>query len=300
MRVAVAQYDLQRPSDWSSYCTRIGSWIEEAAYGGAELAVFPEYAGLELAGLASTRRRVTPRNAFGAMQEFVPAALAWYRELARYYGMTIVAGSLPVGGDEDGFHNRVHVVGADGTTGVQDKLLLTRVERSTGVMTPGGQLRVFGLGTVRIGITLCYDCQFPLLGNAMARAGADVLIAPSCTHAATGFNRVRIGSRARAIENQCLTVQAPLVGDVDWLPLMATNHGRAGVFSPPDDGFPEDGVIAEGADQSPGWLWVDLDIEAARRLRAEGQVGNYDDWPHQHGVVAEAVERVTLAPGGGE
>jgi predicted amidohydrolase len=229
------------------------------------------------------------------MQDLIDEALACHQALARYYGLAIVAGSLPVAADTGGFYNRVHVVARDGAIGTQDKLLLTRVERATGVMRPGEGLRLFDIRGLRVGVILCYDSQFPLLAHALAQAGADLLVSPSCTHAVTGFNRVRIGCRARALENQCYSVQAPLVGGAAWLPLMASSRGRAGVFAPPDAGFPEDGIVAEARDEAPGWLWANLDLAAVRGLRDDGEVANFHDWSKQVTGVDRGVETVVLA-----
>ncbi len=294
MRVAAAQYDLQRPADWAGYRARLRDWVAAAAAGGAEVAVFPEYAGLELAGLASNARRLVPRQAYGAMQDHIDEAMACHQELARGYGITIVAGSLPVAADSGGFYNRVHVVAPDGAVGAQDKLQLTRVEWATEVMTAGHRLRLFEINGLRLGVILCYDSQFPRFAHAVAQAGADLLVAPSCTHTAAGFNRVRIGSRARALENQVYSLQAPLVGDAAWLPLMAPSQGRAGVFSPPDTGFPADGIVADSADETPGWLWADLNVAAVRCLRDEGQVANFNDWARQQVAIERGVETLVL------
>jgi len=294
MRVAAAQYDLVRARQWSDYAERLSQWVAAAGEAGAHLAVFPEYAGLELLGVASGARRMTPRTSYSALQPWIPDVLALHRHLAHQHGVTIVAGSLPVASGVGGFVNRVHVVAPDGTVVAQDKRQLTRVEHATEVMVAGSRLRLVALGNVRVGVLLCYDAQFPLLGRALAQAGADVLLSPSCTHAATGFNRVRLGCRSRALENQCYSVQAPLVGRADWFALVRENTGRAGVFAPPDTGFPDDGVVAESANDGPGWLFSDLDLGAVRSLRDHGEVGNYNDWDSQYPTASAAVETVTL------
>ena len=116
-----------------------------------------------------------------------------------------------------------------------------------------GRQRAFRLdiGSARIGIAICYDVEFPLIARALVEAGAEVILAPSCTDTVHGYWRVRVGAQARALENQCVVVQAPLVGAVDWSPAVDMNRGAAGVFGPPDLGFPEDGVIAQGEMDKP-------------------------------------------------
>ena len=68
------------------------------------------------------------------------------------------------------------------------------------------------------GIAICYDIEFPLIAHAMARAGAELILAPSCTDTIAGANRVHVGARARALENQVYVAVAPTVGQAPWSP----------------------------------------------------------------------------------
>ena len=95
--------------------------------------------------------------------------------------------------------------------GVQDKQVMTRFEAEVWEVVPGGPLQLFDTALGRIGILICYDSEFPLLGRALSEA--DILLVPSVTEALTGYSRVRIGAKARALENQCVTVMASVVGD---------------------------------------------------------------------------------------
>jgi predicted amidohydrolase len=94
-----------------------------------------------------------------------------------------------------------------------------------------------------------------------------------------GFNRVQFSARARALENQCFVAVAPTVGDAPGLATLDENHGFAAVFGPVDRGFPEDGVIAAGAMDAPGWVFADLDFAALDAVRADGAVRNFFNWP---------------------
>ena len=84
----------------------------------------------------------------------------------------------------------------------------------------------------RIGVAICYDSEFPLLVRAMAEAGAEVVLVPSCTERISGYHRVRTGARARALENQIATVVSPTVGDALWSPAVDHNVGAAGIYVP--------------------------------------------------------------------
>ena len=97
---------------------------------------------------------------------------------------------------------------------------------------------------------------------------------PSCTDSVAGFTRVRVGARARALEGQCVVVHSVTVGDAPWCPAVDANRGAAGVYGPPDVGFPEDGVLARGAMDAPGWTFANADRGAIARVRADGAVLN--------------------------
>jgi len=89
-----------------------------------------------------------------------------------------------------------------------------------------------------------------------------------------------------------VVVQAPLAGSADWSAAADVNRGAAGVFGPPDLGFPDDGVIAQGEMDRPCWVQARLDLDAIARVRAEGQVFNHRHWHEQAGI--GAVEKVDL------
>ena len=75
------------------------------------------------------------------------------------------------------------------------------------------------------------------------------------------------------------------MGEAPWSPAVDVNVGAAGVFGPPDLGFPKDGVVAMGARNEPAWLYADLDLDAVARVRREGKVFNDKHWAEQHGAV---------------
>jgi predicted amidohydrolase len=172
---------------------------------------------------------------------------------------------------------------------------MTRFERERWGVSPGSGVKVFDTPLGRLGVSICYDAEFPLIARRQAEAGADVILVPSCTDGLPGYHRVRIGARARALENQCYAVTSHTVGMAEWSPAVDENVGAAGVFAPPDIGFPPDGVLAEGPLSEPRWVFAELDLAALRMVRAEGQVTNARDWPIQ---VERSGEAATLASPG--
>ena len=108
---------------------------------------------------------------------------------------------------------------------------------------------------------------------------------PSCTEALSGYWRVRIGAMSRALENQCVTVMSSLVGNNDWSEAVDMNTGMGGVFGPPDVGFPDTGVLAEGTLNQPGWTYAEVDLDAIAHVRADGRVLNRTHWQEQESRV---------------
>ena len=172
---------------------------------------------------------------------------------------------------------------------------MTPFERDWGI-SPGGPTRVFDTALGRIGVAICYDSEFPLLVRAMAEAGAEMILVPSCTERVSGFHRVRTGARARALENQIAAVMSPTVGDALWSPAVDRNTGAAGIFVPSEQTVSDDGILAEGPLNAPQWVTATIDLKRLHQLRAEGEMRNYIDWDNQPGAVSltDKVEIVSL------
>lgn len=281
LRVAAAQYHPEWLEDWQALERRIDRLISEAAHHGARLLVFPEYAAMELASLFGTETCASLPAQLEAIQSLVPRYLHLYEVLAGRYAVYVLAGSIPVLDEDGAYRNRAFLFGPDGLIGHQDKLQMTRFENEDWLITPGNALKVFDTPIGTLGVTICYDVEFPLIARALADAGARILLAPSCTDTLAGWYRVRIGCRARALENQLYVIQAPTVGNASWSEAIDINVGAAGVFGPPDRGFPHDGVLARGTQGKPGWVYADLDPELIDAVRSTGQVLNHRDWAGQ-------------------
>lgn len=90
-----------------------------------------------------------------------------------------------------------------------------------------------------------------------------------------GLHRVHVGARARALENQCYVVVSQTIGDAPWSLCVDKNQGIAAVFGPPDLGFPEDGIVAQGELNKPSWVYADIDLKKIEEVRTKGAVFNY-------------------------
>jgi predicted amidohydrolase len=218
------------------------------------------------------------------VSDLLPEVDALHASLAARTGMHILAASAPCRISPTRTVNRARLFAPSGKVGVQDKLVMTRFEREEWFISAGGPLRLFETELGRIGVTICYDSEFPLLARALCEFGAELLLAPSCTDTMHGYWRVRLGAQARALEGQCYAVQSPTVGEAPWSPAVDVNRGAAGVYGPPDRGFPEDGVVACGEADVAQWLFAEVDLARVAQLRAHGSVLNTRDWQDQPGA----------------
>lgn len=289
LRVAAWQYPIERLVSWDAWLAKLEAGFAEARGRGAALCVVPEYAAMELTSLTGGDDLAAQLD---ALQPILPRYLDAYAALARHHGLAIVAGSFPERIAPGEVRNRLRVH-TPGGAAVVEKLQMTRFERERWGVAPGTAQTVIDLGAYRLGVAICYDAEFPLVVRRLVAAGAEVVAVPSCTDTSAGYHRVRVACQARALENQCYVVQAPTVGTAPWSIAVDDNVGAAGVYAPPDRGFPDDGVIAQGTYGAPGWVVADIEIDAIARVRADGQVLGHRDWDLP-GHLAAPVARARL------
>lgn len=286
---AAAQYPVSRPASWDEAAATLSRWVAQAAGHGARLLVFPEYAAMSLAALFPPQVHGDLAAQLTALQTLRDDYLALHRELAQQHGVYLLAGSFPWEVAPGRFHNRAWLCAPGGAAGFQDKRVMTRFEREQWNISAAAELKVFDTALGRIGVNICYDAEFPLPARAQAEAGAELLLVPSCTDAAAGYHRVRVAAQARALEGQCYVLLSPLVGEAPWSPAVDVNVGAAGIYGPPDRGFPDDGVLAQGRLNEPGWIYAEIDPAKVAEVRRNGQVLNYRHWPEQVGAIAPTV-----------
>ncbi|MGJ8557552.1 MAG: carbon-nitrogen hydrolase family protein [Sulfitobacter geojensis] len=285
MKIATAAYPLDVLTSWAQYEDKLAGWVAQAAGQGAELMVFPEYGAMELATLDGLEVAGDLERSLFAVSDRLADADAVHVRLAAEYGVHIVAASAPAA-TETRPVNRARLITPTGQIGVQDKQIMTRFEEEVWDVVPGNPLQVFDTTLGKISILICYDSEFPLLGRALA--ACDVICVPSVTETLAGYWRVRIGTMARALENQCITAMSSVVGAAGWSDALGTSFGAGGVYCPPDRGFPETGVLAAGVLNDPVWTYADVDLAQVAEVRRDGIVLNRKHWDHQNGRDAPA------------
>jgi predicted amidohydrolase len=313
-RVASAQYSIEQFASWDALEAKAAKWVAEAANAGAKLLAFPEYASLEVAGLAERRgpeRRSRERHLLGplpvqlgdrrefpsllwvtqAIQPLIARYLSLFAALAVRHRVYILAGSMPIQHSDGSLANRAYLIAPDGSMAWQDKMVLSRWERERWKMRRGEEVRVFDTELGPIGINICYDVEFPIVARRQAEARARIILAPCCCDSLRGYYRVRVGARARALENQAYVIQTAAIGDAHWLPEFGRLVGFSAVYAPPDLGPRESGVVAQGQGESPKWVYGDIDLTAIDRIRGDAVIANVEEWT-AHTKIGAAVRGV--------
>ena len=292
MRIALAQYPIGQFAGFPDWQANAAHWVAAGAATGANLLAFPEYGAMELTSLLPRALQADLKAQIPALARFHDAFVAVYADLASRHGVTILAPSLPVL-EGEAIRNRAWLLSPGGAA-FQDKRQMTRFEREQWGVAGGDILKVFDLGAAKIGIAICYDIEFPLIAHAMSTAGADLILAPSCTDTMAGAHRVHVGARARALENQIYVALSPTVGNAPWSPAVDENHGWAAVYATPDRGFPDDGTLVKGKLDQPGWIATDLDFDRLRAARDTAQVFTREDWDGQSRPSLQ-IEKISLS-----
>ena len=149
--------------------------------------------------------------------------LAALQDVARDKGIWLLIGSLGLKtGDADGrFANRSFMIGPDGLIVARyDKIHMFDVDidatesyRESAGYRPGEQAVVAQTPFGKIGMSICYDMRFPLLYQALAQAGADILTMPAAFSPVTGAAHWHTLLRARAIETGCFVLAPAQTGE---------------------------------------------------------------------------------------
>lgn len=93
----------------------------------------------------------------------------------------------------------------------------------------GTHLRSVETPVGHLGLSICYDLRFGEMYNAMARAGAEVMLVPSAFTAVTGKAHWEVLLRARAIESQSYVAAAAQTGQHNE---KRRSHGHAMIIDP--------------------------------------------------------------------
>jgi predicted amidohydrolase len=277
MRIAAANYPIQYHSSLEEWKEYVKDWINQLDGKKIDVAVFPEYGSIELVSLLSKELQNDLVGQIKALEIYLQDFKEHYAALAKDKNICIVAPSYPIH-HENRVINRAYVFSPSGKEGYQDKLFMTPFESNEwGVSAGEPVLTVFKTIKGSFGIQICYDSEFSIGSHELVKAGAEIILLPSCTETLKGATRVHIAGRARALENQCYTVVSQTIGEALWSPAVDYNYGYCAAYSTPDLGFPDLGILQEGQHQESGWMIQEFDLTLLQKVREYGGVLNHKD-----------------------
>jgi predicted amidohydrolase len=274
LRVATAQFALRPEPTFEGFRRHLASVVDDAARAEAALVVLPELVTMGLLASLPNAQRLTVDGVADAYRDLFPELTEEFaeavRDLATSRGIPVLGGSHWRRGEDGQFVNTAYLAHPDGTVETQDKLHLTPPEVAIDT-SPGDELLVTSIGSVKVGVLICADIQFPELSRHLViEEDVKLVLCPSLTWNTRGVHRVRYGSHARAVENQIFVVTSTLVGTCG-VPSDAPLHGkgRAFVAGPIDRVFgANDGVLASTDRDEEAIAIADLDFARLEESRA--------------------------------
>ena len=182
--------------------------IQQAASAGAQLVALPEYFCL-MGQSDRDKLAIAEAPGDGPIQRMLS-------DVAREHGLWVIGGTLPVrSGDPERVLNASCVFGPDGAQVARyDKIHLFKYDNGREnydegrAIQAGQQPQAFLAGTLRVGLSVCYDLRFPELYRALMHPPCDLLAVPSAFTHTTGKAHWELLLRARAVENQCYVLAA--------------------------------------------------------------------------------------------
>lgn len=274
LSVAPVQFDLRAEGTIEGFFDHVESAVDAAAGAGGEVVVLPELVTTGLLASHPRAEQLTVAELGDAYRTVFPQYEEAYAEelraLATGKGVWIAGGSHWRRADDGSYRNTAFLAHPDGRVDWQDKLHLTPPEKELGT-TPGGRLMIATIESVRVGILICADIEFPELTRHLAKHRVELVLCPSLTWNTRGMNRVRSSSLVRAFENQLFVAMSPMIG-TSGLPRDGALHckGQAFVACPNDRVFGRnDGVLAitERADEEAAVV-ARLDFDQLAESRA--------------------------------
>ena len=288
VRLGLVQMQMRSTPGLREFFDYVEFFIDAVSGYQSDFVVFPEYVNAPL---------MAPFNTDGAaaairkLAGFTVEIRDFFIQKAVEYNINIVTGSMPFYRDGH-LYNIVYLCRRDGTWDYQFKLHITPSEVRDWGMIGGDELKVLDTDCGKVAMLICYDVEFPELGRLLADRGVRLLFVPFCTDTATGYNRVRDCSQARAIENECYVAIAGSVGNLPGVVNMDIQYAQSAVFSPSDFAFPNQAIVSETTPNAEATLIADVDTDLLKELNIRGSVRNLRQRRHD-------LYQITLSPPGG-
>jgi predicted amidohydrolase len=188
-------------------------------------------------------------------------------EIARKYGIWLIAGSIPERDDAGKIYNTAFVFDRDGKVAAKHrKMHLFDIDvkggqqfRESDTLTPGDQVTVFDTEFGKAGLAICFDLRFPELFRLMVQEGAECIFVPAAFNLTTGPMHWELLFRARAVDNQCFIAGTSVARDMNF---SYHAYGHSIAVGPW-------GRVLGVLDEKPGILVTELEAQKIREAREQ-------------------------------
>lgn len=273
VRVGLVQWQMRPFNDVETLVEQMEYFIDAFGDYQSDFILFPE---LFNAPLMAEFNHLGEPEAIRGLAKYTQILREKFTEFAISYNVNIITGSMPEI-INDKLYNSSYLCRRDGSWDSYKKIHITPSEQNSWGMAGGDKVKVFETDAGKIGITICYDVEFPEISRLYAEQGMEILFVPFLTDTQNGFNRVRYCAQARAIENECYVAIAGCVGNLPKVNNMDIQYAQSAIFTPSDFAFPTNAIKAEATPNTEMTVIGDLDLELLKELHEFGSVRNLKD-----------------------
>ena len=281
--VGAVQMQMELVRNGTHYAKKVFELTRKAVEQGSQLVVFPEDSATPLLGLIPGIEKIIKNSDISSavsqlagdgvrvadiFRAIAPAAksiyVTTYSQIAKCFGVYIIAGSIFLPDDDGKVYNQCYVFGPEGeVVGIQKKLNLFQMESGWG-LCPGFKHEIFETRVGRIGIPICMDVTYFETCRILASEGVELLIMPAANPEVYHQWEQLRGLWARVQENYLYGVQCCMVGDFAGLQL----RGHTSFYAPLDMTDDRSGILktSETPDMEEVVVYS-LDYSKLRKLR---------------------------------
>ncbi|MET0544961.1 MAG: carbon-nitrogen hydrolase family protein [Caulobacterales bacterium] len=231
--------------------------VADAAARGAQLVSTPE--------MTTCLERNAHRRFDNAARDENDSAIQAVAAMARKHKIWLHLGSAAFASAPIKIFNRGLVFSPEGQiTARYDKIHLFDVDlgaekyRESDYIEWGTEAVVANLDGPKLGLSICYDLRFAALYRKLAQSGAEILAVPAAFTRPTGEAHWEVLLRARAIETGSFVIAAAQGGTHED---GRSTWGHSMIVDPWGK------VLAEAADDAPGVIVAQIDLDQAAEAR---------------------------------
>lgn len=273
VRLGLVQWQMRPMQKLEVLFEQIEYFVDAVSDYSCDFCLFPEFFN---APLMAQFNELPESQAIRELAKYTNSIKQQFSTYAISYNINIITGSMPLI-DQGRLYNVGYLCRRDGTIEEFRKIHITPSESFAWGMIGGNSIQTFDTDCGKIGILICYDCEFPELSRILAKQGMNILFVPFLTDTQNGFHRVKRCSQARAIENECYVAIAGSVGNLPKVSNMDIQFAQSAVYTPCDFAFPTNGIKAEATPNTEMILICDVDLSLLNELHNQGSVMNLKD-----------------------